>query len=302
MHSLIGATLNQAMLPVRVSLFRGWATAVPSPTQGFAHGCEWTSEHLNGGACHVAASSRPMTKAAIRAAATAIGLTLDDEQAEKLLRLRHLLLEANARFNLTAITADEDILALHFMDSLTPLPFIRSAQGAPGARLTLIDVGSGAGFPGIPLKIAMPELEVTLMDGTAKKVRFCQQAIAALALADIRAIHARAEEASHQRAHRERYDVVIARAVAPMPTLAEYLLPLARVGGLCIAMKGSEAQREAAEAAGAIAKLGGAPPQVHPVHLPDRADQRALILVHKVAPTPKLYPRAGGAPRKAALG
>jgi len=243
--------------------------------------------------------SRSLTKEDIRAAAAAMGLALDDAQADALLRFRDLLIAANATVNLTAITDDAAILALHFMDSLSTLPFIRTA--APGARLSLIDVGSGAGFPGIPLKIAAPALDVTLMDGTAKKMRFCQQAIAALALKDIRAIHARAEEAGHQPAHRERYDVVIARAVAPMPTLAEYLLPLARVGGLCIAMKGAEAEAEAAAAAGAIARLGGAPAQVHAVHLPNRDDRRALILVRKVAPTPRAYPRPAGAPRKAAL-
>jgi len=247
------------------------------------------------------ASLRPMTKEDIRAAAAAMGLALDDAQASSLLRFRDLLIAANASFNLTAITDDASILALHFMDSLTPLPFIRALQPTPGAQLSLIDVGSGAGFPGIPLKIAMPELDVTMMDGTAKKVRFCQQVITALDLRDIRAIHARAEEAGQQRDHRERYDVAIARAVAPMPTLAEYLLPLARVGGLCIAMKGREAQREAAEAAAAIATLGGAPAQVQPVSLPSRDDQRALILVRKVAPTPRAYPRPAGAPRRAAL-
>jgi 16S rRNA (guanine527-N7)-methyltransferase len=120
-------------------------------------------------------------------------------------------------------------------------------------------------------------------------------------LTNTQAVHGRAEEAGHQPQHREQYDVVIARAVAPLPTLVEYLLPLARVGGLCICMKGSDAQSEAAQAAGAIAKLGGALKRIDSVAIPGREDKRALILIDKTRPTPKLYPRQAGAPRKTPL-
>ncbi|BCX05199.1 MAG: ribosomal RNA small subunit methyltransferase G [Candidatus Roseilinea sp.] len=242
-----------------------------------------------------------MTEDEIQEAARAIGVALDAQQAGALLRFRDLLVEANRRFNLTALTDDASILVLHFLDSLTALQVIRDIQVRSGAALELIDVGTGGGFPGIPLKIAMPQLRVTLMDSTAKKVQFCAEVIRALGLQDIRAIQDRAEEAGHRPEHRERYDVVIARAVAPMPTLAEYLLPLARVGGTCIAMKGSDAQAEATHAAGAIAKLGGAIATVMPVSLPGRDDRRALIVISKLRPTPQPYPRRGGAPRKSPL-
>ncbi len=242
-----------------------------------------------------------MTENEIREAAHAIGVALDSQQAGALLRYRDLLVEANRRFNLTALTDDASILVLHFLDSLTAVQVIRAIQAGHDASLDLIDVGTGGGFPGLPLKIALPELRVTLMDSTAKKVRFCADVIRALDLQGVRAIQDRAEEAGHRPEHRERYDVVIARAVAPMPTLAEYLLPLARVGGTCIAMKGSDAQAEAGRAAGAIARLGGAVSAVMPVSLPGRDDQRALIIISKLLPTPQPYPRRGGAPRKSPL-
>lgn len=242
-----------------------------------------------------------MTEDEIQSAARAMGITLDAAQAGALVRFRDLLVEANRRFNLTALTDDASILALHFLDSLTALPVIRKIHADLGSAPDLIDIGTGGGFPGIPLKIAMPELRVTLMDGTAKKVRFCAEVIRALGLRDICAIQDRAEEAGHRPEHREHYDVVIARAVAPMPTLAEYLLPFARLGGTCIAMKGSDAQAEAARAAGAIAKLGGEITDVMPVSLPGRDDRRALIVIHKLRPTPQPYPRRGGAARHSPL-
>lgn len=242
-----------------------------------------------------------MTENDIREAAQSIGVVLEPHQAGMFKRYRDLLVEWNQRFNLTALTDDASILALHFLDSLTVVPLIASLQHQQPAPLNVLDVGTGAGFPGLPLKIALPRLRVTLMDSTAKKVHFCNEVIRALGLADISAVHGRAEEAGHQPAHRERYDVVVARAVAPMPTLAEYLLPLTRVGGTCIAMKGSDAQAEAERAAGAIAKLGGGPAKVVPVGLPGRDDKRALIVIDKQRATPKLYPRRGGAPRKSPL-
>lgn len=237
----------------------------------------------------------------IRDAAKAIGVELASQQARAFVRYRDLLVEWNERMNLTALTDDASILALHFVDSLTAAPVIQSVQQRHNAPLTLIDVGTGGGFPGIPLKIALPGLRVMLTDSTAKKVQFCNEVMRALKLEEIEAMQGRAEEIAHQPAHREHHHVVIARAVAPMPTLVEYLLPLARVGGVCIAMKGSDAQAEAERAAGAIVNLGGALAQVKPVSLPGRDDKRALIVIDKVRSTPKLYPRQGGAPRKSPL-
>jgi 16S rRNA (guanine527-N7)-methyltransferase len=232
----------------------------------------------------------------IQDAANAAGVPLSQAQAAQLLRYRDLLIEWNARFNLTAITDDESILARHFVDSLTVLRVLKA-----GAGQTLLDVGTGAGLPGIPLKIAQPDLDVTLMDSTGKKVTFCQAVIDDLKLAGIRAVKERAEEAAHRPAYREEFDVVVARALAPLPVLVEYLLPFVRVGGLCIAMKGSDADAEIAQAARAIQKLGGALLRAEPVTLPGLPDQRALVVIEKLSPSPHPYPRQAGKPRTSPL-
>ena len=215
--------------------------------------------------------------------------------ADKLERYRQLLMEWNQRFNLTGITDDEGITLRHFVDSLTVLTVL------PARPLKLIDVGSGAGFPGIPLNIARPDLNVTVMDSVAKKVKFCAEVIRQLGLSNIRAMQGRAEEAAHQQALREQFDCVTARAVATLPTLVEYLLPFVKVGGMCVAMKGSDAEAEAAQADAAIRMLGGKLNRVVPVSLPGLPDKRALIVIDKVAPTPRAYPRQGGMPRSAPL-
>lgn len=215
--------------------------------------------------------------------------------AVQLEQYRELLLTWNARFNLTAITDEQDVLIRHFVDSLTVLRVL------PNRPLTLLDVGTGPGFPGIPLKMARPDLTVTVVDSTSKKVRFCAEVIQQLGLTGIRAIHGRAEEMAHQPQFREQFDVVTARAVAPLPTLVEYLMPFVRPGGLCIAMKGSDAENEAAQAMRAIGVLGGRLSRVEPVQLPGLPDKRALIVIEKVSPTLPLYPRQGGGPRTAPL-
>jgi 16S rRNA (guanine527-N7)-methyltransferase len=210
-------------------------------------------------------------------------------------RYRELLLTWNARFNLTAITDEQAVLIRHFVDSLTVLKVL------PSRPLSLLDVGTGPGFPGIPLKLARPELAVTVMDSTSKKVRFCAEVIQQLGLTGIRALHGRAEEMAHQPQFREQFDVVTARAVASLPTLVEYLMPFVKPGGLCIAMKGSDAENEAAQAMRAIGILGGRLSRVVPVQLPGLPDKRALIVIEKVSATPPLYPRQGGGPRTAPL-
>ena len=236
-----------------------------------------------------------ITTLQIQDAARAVGVTLDETQATQFVRYRDLLLEWNERFNLTTITDDAAILALHFADSLSLLPAL------PMNAQTLLDVGTGAGMPGIPLKIARPDLRVTLMDSTGKKIAFCQAVIDDLRLSGIRAVHARAEEAAHLRDHREHYAIVVARALAHLPTLVEYLLPFVRVGGLCVAMKGSDAQQEATRAERAIQILGGELAQLQPVTLPGVPDQRALVIIRKSKTSPQLYPRQAGKPRSAPL-
>lgn len=229
-----------------------------------------------------------------------IAVSLDEAQAQKFASYFTILSEWNSRFNLTAITNEMDVRMRHFVDSLTVLRVLPDPN--PKRFLRLIDIGTGAGFPGIPIKIVREDVDVVLVDGTAKKLRFCDEVIAQLKLHNIRTLQGRAEDLGHDAQHRERYDVVVARAVAPLPTLVEYLLPLVRIGGVCVAMKGSEAEAEAEQAAHAINKLGGLLNRVEQVTLPGLPDKRALIVIDKVAPTAALYPRPGGAPRNAPLG
>lgn len=228
----------------------------------------------------------------------AIGVPLSEVQAGQLLRYRDLLVEWNARFNLTAITDDAAILTRHFADSLTVLRVVGRANSPP---YSVLDVGSGAGLPGIPLKIARPDLDVTLMDSTGKKVGFCQAVIDDLGLPGIRAVKERAEEAAHKPAYREQFDAVIARALAPMPTLVEYVLPFARVGGCCVAMKGGDVAEEVAQAGRAIRVLGGELERIETVTLPGLPNTHALVVIRKTRPSPPIYPRQGGKPRRAPL-
>ena len=201
------------------------------------------------------------------------------------------LVEWNARFNLTAITEREQVIVKHFLDSLSVALALR--PNVP----SLIDIGSGAGFPGLPLKIAFPALRVTLIDSTGKKVEFLKHLIAELNLRDATALHARAEELAHQPAHREKYATAVARAVGDLTTLLEYALPFVRVGGVFIAQKGIDVDEEVRRAARATRELGGRLREVVPVQLPG-LEPRHLIVVEKIAATPGKYPRAAGAPKK----
>jgi 16S rRNA (guanine527-N7)-methyltransferase len=202
----------------------------------------------------------------------------------------------NERFNLTAITDDAGIQLKHFLDSLSLLPLL--PPGQPGQ---LIDVGTGAGFPGLPLKIMRPDLAVTLVEATGKKAAFCEAVASQLGLGAVTVVHARAEEVGQDPAHRARYDWAVARAVAALPVLAEYLLPLVKVGGQAVAQKGASAPEEAQAAAAAVTKLGGGPAQLQSVALPGVAEARYLVVYAKVAATPPVYPRRAGVPAKAPL-
>lgn len=179
-------------------------------------------------------------------------LEITGRQADQLDRYAQLLVEWNEKMNLTAITDPEGVLVKHLMDSLTVL---RSLPAA-GEKVRLIDVGTGAGFPGIPLAVMREELELTLLDSLNKRLVFLEAVCRALGL-EARCVHARAEEAGRQKAHREKYNVATARAVAALPALCEYCLPLVVPGGVFLAMKGPDGEREAQEAASAIKVLGG---------------------------------------------
>ncbi len=229
-----------------------------------------------------------------------LGISLSEEHLTRFETYYRELVEWNRRFNLTAITDYEAVQVRHFLDSLSCLLALPTRCLREGIRI--IDVGTGAGFPGIPLKIVCPHIVLTLVEATRKKVTFLEHLIDQLGLEDVRVIHGRAEELGRQRAHRERYDWALARAVAEMPTLVEYLLPLVRVGGAMLAQKGESAPAEVHAAAEAIRILGGEVRRLVPVHLHGIAETRYLVIVDKVAATPEQYPRRPGIPSKRPLG
>jgi 16S rRNA (guanine527-N7)-methyltransferase len=203
----------------------------------------------------------------------------------------------NDKFNLTAITRPDEIQVKHFLDSLSVL----RAVGLNFGRCRLIDVGTGAGFPGLPLKIVCPDLRLTLVEATGKKVTFCQAMVERLGLANVTVVKARAEEIGRDPAHREQYDWAVARAVAEMPVLVEYLLPLVRRGGHALAQKGEAGLAEAHAAEAALRRLGGQLKQVLPVELPGVVETRYLVVFEKTAATPPAYPRRPGVPGKQPL-
>ncbi len=238
----------------------------------------------------------------LEAAARALGVGLDMAQLDGFRRYGELLLEWNERINLTAITDPARVQTLHFLDALTLVPAVRAWCEEHGADdPTLLDVGSGAGLPGIPLKLALPRLRATLLDGTGKRVRFLQEVIDALDLRGIGAVQGRAEELAHDDEWREWFDLVTARALARLPTLLEWCLPFARVGGLLLAPKAGDLTEELEAGHAAAERLGGQISAVRPVSLPDLPNH-VVVQVDKVAPTPASYPRRRGLPRKEPLG
>jgi 16S rRNA (guanine527-N7)-methyltransferase len=225
-----------------------------------------------------------------------LGLRLSPSQQAILAIYERELMDWNTRFNLTAIRDPEEVHIKHFLDSLTCLLAMRDT---PLGRL--IDIGTGAGFPGIPLKIMLPRVQLTLVESVGKKAEFCRHVVNILDLQGVEVIQQRAETIGQDPAHRERYDWAVARAVAILPVLAEYLLPLVRVGGSMLAMKGESGPAEAHSAEHAIKLLGGHLRQLLPVTLPGVAEERYLVVIDKVAATPAAYPRKVGIPAKRPL-
>lgn len=241
---------------------------------------------------------------ALQAGCRTLGIPLTPLQVARFEVYYRQLVEANAKFNLTAITGYEEVQIKHFLDSLVALPLIAGEVGDVLPLATprhLVDVGTGAGFPGIPLKIVAPQLKLTLMDGTGKKISFLQQLVARLDLRGVEVVQGRAEELGRNPSHRGQYDLVTARAVAPLNTLAEYLLPMARRNGLVVVYKGAGAPQEFVEARKAIELLGGETVRLAPVQVPLLGEQRFVLLIKKTAPTPDRYPRGQGLPRKKPL-
>jgi 16S rRNA (guanine527-N7)-methyltransferase len=239
------------------------------------------------------------------------GVSLSTDQVTQLQRYLDLLMEWNQRFNLTAIEDRQEILHKHFLDSLA------CARAVDFTTFrSLVDVGTGAGFPGLVLKIAFPHLEVTLLDAVGKRLTFLTHVAEELGLEGVSVVHARAEDAtrpprrSPRRAEpspaaapalREVFEVVTARAVARLNVLAEWTLPFAKIGGRVILMKGPDVKEEVGEAAHAFSLLGGGPPEVLNLRLPGTEIGRSLVTIPKVKATPNAYPRQAGAARKAPL-
>ena len=232
----------------------------------------------------------------LAARAAEVGIPLTAEQIGQFSVYNEMLLDWNTRMNLTALTAPEDVAVKHIIDSLTAY----DAALFDGAR-TLIDVGTGAGLPGIPLAVYAQHLTVTLLDSLNKRVRFLTEVTAAMGLQNVRCIHARAEEAARTAEHRAAYDIVVSRAVARLPVLLEYTLPFVRVGGTLLALKGRAYAEEQKEARRAAEVLGGGRITARPVHLPGLDDVRAILTVTKERQTPAAYPRGGGAPTRRPL-
>lgn len=233
-----------------------------------------------------------------------LGIELTPGQIAQFEGYYQLLREWNQKVNLTAIDDYEGVQTKHFLDSLVALPLIgeeRSEAITQLAALRAIDVGAGAGFPGLPLKIAWPALDLTLLDGTGKKIRFLETVVEALGLDGVTLVQGRAEEVAHQEAFRGQYDLVVARAVARLNTLAEYLLPFARMNGLVAVYKGPGASQEFVEAGKAIQTLGGETVRFAPVRVPFLEEERRVLLIRKARKTPGTYPRQQGLPRKQPL-
>lgn len=218
----------------------------------------------------------------------------NEEQLNRFYKYMNLLIEWNKKINLTAIVEPEEIILKHFMDSLTINSYIDTNQ-------TLVDVGTGAGFPGIPIKIYRPDLKVVLVDSLNKRVNFLNEVINQLNLKDIETVHSRIEDFGKNSKYRESFDIVTARAVANLSVLSEYLVPLAKIDGKCICMKGNEILEECNNAKNAIKILGGIILKIDKFTLPESDITRNIIVLQKTNKTPNKYPRKAGIPNKEPL-
>lgn len=229
-------------------------------------------------------------------AAEHYGIKLSDMQLAQFDKYFQMLIEWNEKINLTAITDPQEVAVKHMIDSLSAW---RADIFKPGAFV--IDVGTGAGFPGIPLKIFQPDIKLTLLDSLNKRIKFLQEVSEALGFDDVTCIHARAEEAAMNTDFRERYDVAVSRAVARLQVLSEYCLPFVKQGGCFVALKGMKYAEEAADSVKALKILGGDKPDIAEVKLPGLEDKRAVLYIRKIKATPKKYPRKAGTPDKSPL-
>ena len=231
------------------------------------------------------------------AAESVFGISLNSHQLEQFEEYLSILLEWNEKFNLTAIREPEDIRFKHFLDSLS----VTRGWSRFTPPTSLIDLGTGAGFPGIPLKILWPELKLSLVDSVGKKINFCRLVLDSLQLHNAETMAIRGEELGQNPDHREKYQLVTARAVAPLPVLLEYCLPLAQPGGRIVLQKGTDAPEEAERCRSIMHKLGGDLKEVLPIEFPGIEGMRYLVLIDKNTHTPSIYPRPTGVPSKSPL-
>ena len=235
----------------------------------------------------------------IREAPSFLGRALTAGEQDQFARYQQLLRDWNERVNLTAIVQPVEIQRRHFLDSLACL--LALPDCSRGDHRRVVDVGAGAGFPGIPLKIVCPSWHLTLIDSVAKKTAFLQHLVDQLQLDDVDVLTGRAEDLARQAEHREQYDLVLARALAPLNVLAEYCLPFARVGGLLLAPKKGAVADEEAAAQSAIQQLGGRSRPSISYRLPGLDEERSIVVVEKIAPTPPGFPRRAGVPARKPL-
>lgn len=222
-----------------------------------------------------------------------LGIDLNDKDIERFKRYKELLKEWNTKINITAITDDVEIDIKHFLDSLTP--YITNMFNG---NKKIIDIGTGGGFPGMPLKIVNEELNITLLDSLNKRINFLNEVISFLELEGIEAIHGRAEELGRTKEYREVYDICISRAVASLETLCEYCMPFVKVGGYFISMKGPDIEEELENSQNAIKTLGGKLIEKKIIKIPESDIEHSLLIIEKISKTPTKYPRGGGKPRK----
>jgi len=225
------------------------------------------------------------------------GITQITEKEQAFDKYYDLLLSWNEKMNLTAITTYDEVVEKHFVDSLSIVRALNMEKSK-----TLIDIGTGAGFPGIPLKIAFPHLQIVLVDSLEKRISFLNEVINILHLKDITAVHARAEDLAKEERYREQFDVCVSRAVSNLSTLSEYCLPFVRIGGKFVSYKGKQVEEEVEKAKRTWKKLGGELERVVSFQLPDSKQDRALAVINKVDYTPEKYPRKAGIPEKRPLG
>lgn len=223
-----------------------------------------------------------------------INVNIDVRQVERFYRYMQLLLEWNQKINLTTLTEEDDIVLKHFVDSLTVLKYIENNK-------TIVDVGTGAGFPGIPIALMNKNNKITLVDSLNKRINFLNEVKREIDIENIETVHSRAEDFGQNKEYREKFDISISRAVANLSTLVEYLIPLVKVGGRIICMKGSDVEEEINNAKFAIKELGGEIKEVNEFCLPKTDMKRNIIIVEKIKNTPSRYPRKAGMPSRQPL-